>query len=431
MFNVFKKYNKKTTEDKLIKNLSEKKNNELDEKIITHVMPEKFRFMKNNINSTKNTGLIIIIAGIILLAIVTFGVYYYFFTSQDVKTGEETVSAPDKIDKEELIESAKKSSQQHKPAVATKIEEKPKDVYLEIRKEMDKINTFAGYEQIIKKYGSKNSIIELNKQKKEYSNLPNNYKADFIASLTHSEQNIKDIEEVMSKDTAKLYLEIEGLQENAIVTMVLENNEWKFESEIWAEVKKEDNAELENFITADDSDNDGLTDKEEILFGCDADITDTDGDGFGDLAEIMNLYNPAGDNRLINNSSISKCLNNNFNYSLLYPDSWFFSNISEDASIMFRSDDNQFIQVIAQVNKEKEPISDWYKKQFSIDEIDSNKLIVSDYWQGIKTDNGLTIYLTDNQYNNIIIITYIPNANNSLDYINIFEMVIKSLEITK
>ncbi|MDD5291298.1 MAG: thrombospondin type 3 repeat-containing protein [Patescibacteria group bacterium] len=47
-----------------------------------------------------------------------------------------------------------------------------------------------------------------------------------------------------------------------------------------------------------DSDNDGLTDKDEAVYGTDPKKADTDGDGYSDGDEVKNGYNPLGEGRL-------------------------------------------------------------------------------------------------------------------------------------
>ena len=146
----------------------------------------------------------------------------------------------------------------------------------------------------------------------------------------------------------------------------------------------------------------------------------------------MNLFNPTGSGELINNINISKYFNNTFNYNLLYPKSWTRSAIGGDDSIMFKSADNQFIQVIVQPNADKESINSWYKKQFSVTIIDSSRLVTpnTEDWQGVKSEDGLTIYLTDLGANYIYTLTYNPGASSVLNYENIFEMMIDSFLIS-
>jgi len=443
MFNILKKKNKeeldKKEQETLIESAEEpvaEKEIKVDENITVHTMPERFRSSHIKAGKTKKIGLFIIIGGAAFLLTVAGGLYYYLFILQSGEsTGiQEATSTPAKVE----TEKTRKTSQPTQPSEPepAKPKSKPmpaksaKETFTDMKTELDRINTFAGYEQVIRKYGSQSRILELEEQKQEYNSLSDVAKIDFINKIQSVPklEKLQDIKESVTSDKAILYITIKEIEERATLIMALETNEWKLESETWPQIKKGDDS-APDFVVATDSDGDGLTDKEESLLGCDLNNMDSDGDGYNDLSEVMNLYNPAGKDKLINNSNISKYLNNSFNYNLLYPANWIFSTVGGDESIMFKSSDNQFIQVIAQDNQDRESIGNWYKKQFNITMINSAKLIITDNWQGIKSEDGLTIYLTDKQYNHIITITYIPGQDNVLDYVNILEMVIKSLEI--
>ncbi len=449
MFNILKKKNKggieaKDEQDVIAKSAEQQFAEEevqINKDMVVHIMPERFRSFYAKAGKTQKTGLFIIFGGIIFLMAIIGGLYYYLFVIQPIGSDQmpEAGSTTENQETEEASQPARPSEPKPTESGVKPISMKSaEEAYMDMKVEFDKIRIFNDYEQAVKKHGSAKKLLELTKQKQEYDSLSISAKADFVAALTQFAPDlteIKDIDEKVEDNIATLNITIQGLEEKATITMALETNEWKLESEIWPEMIKVDDSSVvaptADFVMADDSDNDGLTDKEEALLGCDAGNIDSDGDSYNDLSEIMSLYNPAGADKLINNSNISKYLNSSFNYNLLYPAIWSFSTIGGDDSVMFRSSDNQFIQVIVQENQDKEPISNWYKKQFDIIEIDSAKLIIPSArdWQGIKSEDGLTIYLTDKGYNNITIITYIPSQNNVLDYINIFEMMIKSLEI--
>ena len=447
MFNILKKKNKDGREAKDEQGITAQSAEQqlaqeevkINKDIVVHTMPERFRSSHVKASKTKKTGLFIIIGGTIFLMVIIGGLYY-FFAMQPGESSQipEASSTPENQEAEKASQPVQPAEPKPaKPEIKTTSIKSAEAAYIDMKAEFDKINTFNDYEQAVRKYGSEKKLLELTKQKRKYNGLSATAKADFVAVLTQFAPNlaeIKDIEERVKDNTATLYITIKGLEEKATVTMVLEMNEWKLENEIWPEMIKADDSSATaltaDFVMAADSDNDGLTDKEETLLGCDVNNIDSDGDGYDDLSEVMSLYNPAGANKLINNPNISKYLNNSFNYNLLYPANWTFSTVGGDESAMFKSSDNQFIQVIAQDNQDREPIGNWHKKQFDIAAIDSAKLIITDNWQGIKSEDGLTIYLTDKQYNNIITITYIPGQDNVLDYVNIFEMVIKSLEIS-
>jgi len=194
-----------------------------------------------------------------------------------------------------------------------------------------------------------------------------------------------------------------------------------------------DNAEATstNVTAASDSDSDGLTDKEELLLGSDPNKTDSDGDGYNDLAEVLNSYDPTGPGKLIDNPNLGVYQNKTYKYSMIYPKSWSqIINGGED-SVMFKSDDNHFIQVIVEANSRKQKIQDWYQEQFGVDTIDQSSLIINKTWYGIKSADGMIIYLTDLNKNYIYTLTYNPGESPIIEYKNIFQAIINSFTITE
>lgn len=49
---------------------------------------------------------------------------------------------------------------------------------------------------------------------------------------------------------------------------------------------------IENSLLIQDSDKDGLSDEDEILYGTDPNNKDTDTDGYSDMVEIQSSWNP-------------------------------------------------------------------------------------------------------------------------------------------
>lgn len=178
-----------------------------------------------------------------------------------------------------------------------------------------------------------------------------------------------------------------------------------------------------------DLDNDGLSDQEESLLGTDINNGDSDNDGYGDLAELMSLYNPAGTGKLIGNPNISQYENSGFNYSFYYPTSWTKVSVGGDDSIMFQSADGHFIQAIVQPNPGKDDIQDWHQKQFKDEVLEPARAINLNNWWGIKNEDGLTIYITDAKREYIFVLSYIAGNREVPVYKNIFEMAIQSFVI--
>ena len=182
-------------------------------------------------------------------------------------------------------------------------------------------------------------------------------------------------------------------------------------------------------IVLGDGDGDGLTSKEETLLGSDDGNVDSDGDTYSDYEEVMNLYNPAGNGKLADNPNIGGYINSTFGYSVAYPVNWARTSVGGDDSIMFKSEDNQFIQVIVQLNTEKQSIGDWYKEQFAAETIESGREVSGNGWSGLRNEDGLIVYLTDISRNYLFVLSYNAGPSGILDYKNIFAIMIKSLAI--
>jgi hypothetical protein len=184
-----------------------------------------------------------------------------------------------------------------------------------------------------------------------------------------------------------------------------------------------------SFSIGADSDNDGLTDIEEILLGTSTSTPDTDADGYLDGSELINLYNPAGAGKLTANSNISAYENKTFTYDLLYPSTWQTSVNGGDDSLMFKTGDNQFVQIIVQPNVNKQILDAWYMEQLGVLIVNEADRISGTNWQGIKSPDGLNIYLMDKKQNYIFSLTYNPGSGSVLEYFNIFQMMVKSFTL--
>jgi len=178
-----------------------------------------------------------------------------------------------------------------------------------------------------------------------------------------------------------------------------------------------------------DFDNDGLTEPEEIIFGTSTSTPDTDNDGYFDGSEVLSLYDPANTGKLTGNLGIKTYENKTFYYSVLYPVLWETSVNGGDDSVMFKSSDNQFMQIIVAPNAGNLTLDQWYLDQMEVAEINPVDRLSSTVWQGIMNPDGLTAYLMDTKQKYIFTIGYIPGENNVLDYGAILKMMIKSFTL--
>ncbi|OGF27813.1 hypothetical protein A2331_06935 [Candidatus Falkowbacteria bacterium RIFOXYB2_FULL_34_18] len=178
-----------------------------------------------------------------------------------------------------------------------------------------------------------------------------------------------------------------------------------------------------------DTDQDGLSDIEEVILGSNANLKDSDGDGYADLTETLGLYNPAGEGNILVNSSIEKYTNSKYKYSLYYSSFWPIETMGGEESIMFKLNNNQFINIIIEPNEDQLNINEWYQKQFNNILIKPEQVVSKKGWTGIKSDDGLIVYLMHPMSNNIFVLSYNLGLEATENYKNIFKMMIESLRL--
>ncbi|MFA6416657.1 MAG: hypothetical protein WCW61_00530 [Patescibacteria group bacterium] len=177
-----------------------------------------------------------------------------------------------------------------------------------------------------------------------------------------------------------------------------------------------------------DTDVDGLSDDEELALGTDAMLPDSDGDNYGDLSELGKGYNPTGKDKLTASTYLSKYQNQTGKYEIYYPTAWTLKSLNNDYATIISAPDNSLMQISVQGNPKIQSISDWYSVTFPSETVDSNRLQKGITWEGIMGEDGLNFYLTDNDRENIYIISYIPALSDRLAYPNIFKMIINSFQ---
>jgi len=108
-------------------------------------------------------------------------------------------------------------------------------------------------------------------------------------------------------------------------------------------------------------DGDGLTNVEEALYGTNPNNVDSDGDGFSDSVEVINLYNPAGytPNKLIEAGLVTAYVSTEGRYQIYYPTSWTATD-KGNGDVVFDNPQNQPIAVSVADNAADRSVLDWY-----------------------------------------------------------------------
>ncbi|MDD5527357.1 MAG: hypothetical protein PHO56_00030 [Patescibacteria group bacterium] len=178
-----------------------------------------------------------------------------------------------------------------------------------------------------------------------------------------------------------------------------------------------------------DSDNDGLSDAEEAIFGTDPNKADTDGDGYLDGAEVLSLYDPAGPGKITANPHIGVYQDAAAKFSVDYPKIWQIQNLNSGQSIIFSAADNSFVEIVSMPDTGKMSIKDWYNSQFPDTPATDTDVVTKNGWQGIFHQDREIFYLADAAKNTIYTISYQPAVDNSPIYYHIFLMMINSFTL--
>ncbi len=171
-----------------------------------------------------------------------------------------------------------------------------------------------------------------------------------------------------------------------------------------------------------DSDDDGLTDIEELIYGTDINNPDTDGDSYPDGTEVINAYDPAhGEGKkLFDSAAVTKYTSSNGDYTIYYPISWQLVPGQEPEEIRFVSATDEFVQISFPEHDVITNVVEWYAKMTNLrlEEVSTTKI-------GNKTTavspDGLNLYLSLS--GRLVNISYNIGTHKTQDYASTFKMM--------
>jgi hypothetical protein len=333
--------------------------------VMIHSMPKRFLYKKTG-SSKKGHGLGLVILVVGAFALMAIFAVLYIYLS-DTSSNSSVLM----------------------PENNTKTEEPNNSIALEVS---DTINT----EKI---ENEKNSIEEQIRSDRNNSIEPENFPKE--DEIMPSEENLNPVRPIISTTTEVIATSTEEI--NDITAL--------------------------NWQIGPDNDNDGLSDIEEVLIGLNNNKTDTDNDGYDDYSEMLNMYNPAGEGRIGANPKISRYYNPSYFYSFYYPTVWQYENVDGESSILFKLENNQFVQVIVAENPGGQSLNQWYLNEFEQSSIKSDRQIFKAGWNGIRSNNDLTVYLQKNGQSNIFVFSFNLGVVKIWSYKGLFDFMIKSFEV--
>ncbi len=376
------------------------------------------------------SGMALLIIGILFFVLLGGGLYMYFIRPELVSSlFSGNNKAVDEITQPIVTGTITPTIE---PAVSVRPSGTAKESYLAYRSEVETATTVEAYIAAFSKYGSSTAVARLLERKTQLESvgsqgdLLTRLKGDSLPQLDGTE----NIQEATTDTASTLTVTKTNGRQIGTIRYIAENSQWKIEEETWVTASEESSLQGGTVKAGPDDDQDGLTNAEEGIFGTNSKASDSDADNYGDLEELNNGYNPAGEGKLAANKNLGTYLNTTFSFSLLYPLEWERTIASTDDSVTFTASDGQFVQVLIQPNSNKDEIIDWYKQTFNVDTVPTSQLVVTATWSGVRTPDGQTVYLTGKDKTYIYVLTYNTSNGNVLNYKNIFEMLLRGLNLS-
>ena len=182
-----------------------------------------------------------------------------------------------------------------------------------------------------------------------------------------------------------------------------------------------------------DSDEDGLTDAEELILKTDGSISDTDQDGYNDMLELQNLYNPTGfaPIKIIESGLVQEYTNPLWEYRLYYPLSWNQAEVDNIGDrVLFSTISQQFIEVSVIKKQKDEAFTQWFGRYAQSENITNLIKQINRFDQSYYVRNdGLVAYIYTDEV--VYVIVYKNDNDETIEYKNILSLMAQSFRSNK
>lgn len=178
-----------------------------------------------------------------------------------------------------------------------------------------------------------------------------------------------------------------------------------------------------------DSDRDGLTDVEEVLYKTDPKKPDTDADGYLDGEEVSAGYNPLFVGSKLATSDLVKLYpNSRFGFTLLYPAGWRVVVSPDDENqVAFESPAGEGVELTIHEAVEQS-LDRWYRTTAAPSASATITVDKTTDWDILKSPDGRTVYLKSPKTKNIYVLVHDSGGSPQLQFSATFSMMVSSLK---
>lgn len=177
-----------------------------------------------------------------------------------------------------------------------------------------------------------------------------------------------------------------------------------------------------------DLDNDKLSDIEELVFGSDSSIANSDNDDYLDGHEVFFLYDPMAKepSRIIDSDKIAEYVNESNYFKLYYPTAWTKGSIDLNyEDILFTSINGESVRVKVYKLGYADSFSTWFG-QYAIGESYTDLQDITNVFQQkgkVRSDKLVYYFPTDNY---VFVLVYQAGQSTSVNYLSVLEMMARS-----
>lgn len=178
-----------------------------------------------------------------------------------------------------------------------------------------------------------------------------------------------------------------------------------------------------------DTDSDGLTDIEELLYGTDQRDPDSDKDTFLDGNEVFHRYHPLGEApaTLLDTGAVRELEEPTYPYTLYYPSTWSVALQRDDFNVTFKSARQASIAVTWSEKGSGQTLAEWMTAEKIGVKAESLKETMTKLgYYGLVSEDDRTAYVDIGDA--VITMEYDLGEKNQIEYLQTFQMMVNSLE---